>query len=55
LAHVEPRAVECRPYLLIERYDRRVTEGGRVRRLNQEDICQAPGIVPEHKYAAEGG
>lgn len=55
VARVEPRAVERRPYLLIERYDRRVTEGGRVRRLHQEDICQALGIVPEHKYAAEGG
>lgn len=42
VAHVEPRVVERRPYLLIERYDRRVTEGGRVRRLHQEDFCQAP-------------
>jgi len=55
VARVEPRAVEHRPYLLIERYDRRVDDHGRVRRLHQEDICQALGIVPEHKYAAEGG
>ena len=55
VARVEPRVVEQRPYLLIERYDRRVDDHGRVRRLHQEDICQALGIVPEHKYAAEGG
>lgn len=55
VARIEPRAVEQRPYLLIERYDRRVDDHGRVRRLHQEDICQALGIVPEHKYAAEGG
>ena len=55
VARVEPRAVEHRPYLLIERYDRRVDDRGRVRRLHQEDFCQALGIVPEHKYAAEGG
>ena len=40
---------------LSKRYDRRVDDQGLVRRLHQEDICQALGIVPEHKYAAEGG
>jgi serine/threonine-protein kinase HipA len=55
VARIEPRVVEQRPYLLIERYDRRVDDHGRVRRLHQEDICQALGVVPEHKYAAEGG
>jgi serine/threonine-protein kinase HipA len=54
-AGAEAWAVEQRPYLLVERYDRRVDDQGRVRRLHQEDICQALGIVPEHKYAAEGG
>jgi serine/threonine-protein kinase HipA len=54
-ARAEARAVAQRPYLLVERYDRRVDDQGRARRLHQEDICQALGIVPEHKYAAEGG
>lgn len=44
-----------RPYLLVTRYDRRLDGTGRVSRLHQEDFCQALGIVPEHKYEAEGG
>ena len=43
-----------REFLLIERYDREVTVDG-VRRLHQEDFCQALGIAPERKYEAEGG
>ena len=44
-----------RPFLLLERYDRVITEQGRRRRLHQEDFCQALGIVPEMKYQNEGG
>jgi serine/threonine-protein kinase HipA len=55
VAAVEPRRVKDRPYLLIERYDRTVTTDGGIERLHQEDFCQALGIVPECKYAAEGG
>jgi serine/threonine-protein kinase HipA len=54
-APVEPRRTEERPYLLIARYDRTVDADGAVRRLHQEDFCQALGIPPEHKYASEGG
>ena len=54
-APVEPRRTEGRPYLLIERYDRTVGADGAIHRLHQEDFCQALGIPPEHKYAAEGG
>ena len=54
-APVEPRRTEDRPYLLVERYDRMVDADGAVRRLHQEDICQALGIAPERKYASEGG
>jgi serine/threonine-protein kinase HipA len=54
-AAVEPRRVAKRPYLLIERYDRVVDPDGAVRRLHQEDFCQALGIQPENKYASEGG
>lgn len=55
VAEVEARTAAGRPYLLIARYDRRFDDTGRVRRLHQEDFCQALGIPPEQKYAAEGG
>jgi serine/threonine-protein kinase HipA len=38
-----------RAYLLVERYDRRY-QGGRWRRLHQEDYCQALGKPPSAKY-----
>lgn len=40
--------------LLVERYDR-ARSGRQVRRLHQEDFCQALGILSEHKYQNEGG
>ena len=55
VAPVEARTTHGRPYLLITRYDRRFDESGRAHRLHQEDFCQALGIPPENKYAAEGG
>jgi len=55
VAPVEVRTTLGRPYLLITRYDRRFDDTGRAYRLHQEDFCQALGIPPEHKYAAEGG
>ena len=55
VAAVEPRAVAGHPFLLIERYDRRTASEGRVRRLHQEDFCQALGLLPQRKYAADGG
>jgi serine/threonine-protein kinase HipA len=55
VAPVTARSVEGRPYLLVTRYDRRVDANGQAHRLHQEDFCQALGIVPERKYAAEGG
>lgn len=55
VAPVEPRVVRDRPYLLVERYDRTVDADGRVRRIHQEDFCQALGVPPETKYASEGG
>ncbi len=41
-------------YLLVERYDR-FLEDGQLRRLHQEDFCQALGVAPEFKYQNEGG
>lgn len=45
---------EC---LLVERYDRATNpeKEGEVRRLHQEDFCQALGLGPEQKYQGEGG
>ena len=42
------------PYLLVERYDRVLDHGKRIR-LHQEDFCQALSIPPEKKYEREGG
>lgn len=55
VAPVEARTVAGRPYLLITRYDRRFDESGQAHRLHQEDFCQALGVPPERKYAAEDG
>jgi serine/threonine-protein kinase HipA len=49
-----PRRVEGREFLLVERYDREHTGDG-VRRLHQEDFCQALGIPAQRKYQNEGG
>ncbi|WP_024343166.1 type II toxin-antitoxin system HipA family toxin [Bradyrhizobium japonicum] len=38
-------------YLLVRRYDR-VPEGRSLRRLHQEDFCQATGHIPSTKYEA---
>jgi serine/threonine-protein kinase HipA len=54
VAPVEPRVVRGRTFLLVTRYDRAPSETG-VRRVHQEDFCQALGVPPETKYAAEGG
>ena len=56
VAAVEVRTVQDRrPFLLVARYDRVLDAGGRVRRLHQEDFCQAMGVAPERKYEKEGG
>lgn len=40
--------------IVIERYDRIRTPTG-LRRIHQEDVCQALGILPTRKYQNEGG
>jgi len=55
VAPVEPRIVRDRTFLLVQRYDRFLGEDGVVRRIHQEDFCQALGVPPETKYASEGG
>jgi serine/threonine-protein kinase HipA len=53
-APVEARVVLGRPFLLVRRYDRRQHDDT-IRRIHQEDFCQALGIPSERKYAGEGG
>jgi len=40
--------------IVVERYDR-VSVGGRIARVHQEDFCQALSVPPRIKYEAEGG
>jgi serine/threonine-protein kinase HipA len=55
VAEVTMGAAEGRRYLLVRRYDRRITESGRVARDHQEDFCQALGIYPTRKFQRGGG
>ena len=55
VAQVEARTVKDRTFLLVNRYDRAIGDDGVVRRIHQEDFCQALGVPPETKYASEGG
>jgi serine/threonine-protein kinase HipA len=44
-----------RSYLLVTRYDREtVQDGGEIRRIHQEDFCQALGRFPGAKYEFNG-
>ena len=54
-APVKARVANGRTFLLVERYDRDRAPDGPVRRLHQEDFCQALGLAPRLKYASEGG
>ena len=46
--------VKGKTYYVSKRYDRRL-DGANVRRLLQEDFCQALGVPPEEKYEEDGG
>lgn len=54
-ANALPVEVAGRPALLVTRYDRTHDADGTVRRLHQEDFCQALGYPGELKYEASGG
>lgn len=41
--------------VVIERYDRVADDTGQLRRVHQEDLCQALGIDPSKKYQSQGG
>ena len=55
VADVEIRRAGDRSFLLVERYDRIRDKEGLLRRLHQEDFCQALGFTSDRKYAADGG
>ena len=55
VASVDPYGAAGRACLLVTRYDREHGPTGAVRRLHQEDFCQALGIVSDRKYATDGG
>ena len=55
VADVEIRRAGDRAFLLVERYDRIRGDDGVLRRLHQEDFCQALGFTSDRKYAADGG
>jgi serine/threonine-protein kinase HipA len=54
VVHAQPRRAAGREFLLVERYDRELTDRG-MRRLHQEDFCQALGVPSRRKYENEGG
>ncbi|MDQ2623398.1 MAG: type II toxin-antitoxin system HipA family toxin [Actinomycetota bacterium] len=41
--------------VVVERYDRVPRPDGRIRRIHQEDLCQALRVHPRDKYQNEGG
>ena len=54
-AHVDYCFFEDEPALIVERYDRVRDATGKVVRLHQEDLCQALSVMPDSKYAEDGG
>ena len=55
VAHVDYRLFEDEPAIIVERYDRIGDGSGGVRRIHQEDFCQALSAPPASKYAEQGG
>jgi len=51
----ELHAIGRTRHLLVRRYDRVIEADGTIRRLHQEDLCQALGVAPARKYEEEGG
>ena len=56
IANCEIAQFEDQKTLVVERFDRRKSSDGTwIVRLPQEDLCQAKGISPLHKYQRDGG
>ena len=54
VADVEIKKAEDINFLLVKRYDR-IISGSEIKRVHQEDFCQALGITSINKYQNEGG
>ncbi|HEV2613969.1 MAG TPA: type II toxin-antitoxin system HipA family toxin [Gammaproteobacteria bacterium] len=54
VSNVELRKIKDIVFLLVERYDRHITDG-KIQRIHQEDFCQALSIITSNKYENEGG
>ncbi|MCA5894728.1 type II toxin-antitoxin system HipA family toxin [Isoptericola sp. NEAU-Y5] len=55
VAGVEAAWFEDQPAVVVERFDRLAAADGSVRRLHQEDLCQALGLWRSAKYESDGG
>jgi len=53
-AHSEVRSFAGERVIVVERYDR-LRRGNIVRRVHQEDMCQALAVMPSRKYENDGG
>lgn len=51
---IQIRQAKDTEYLLIKRYDREIING-KIKRIHQEDFCQASNIASAYKYQSEGG
>lgn len=48
-------SVAGRRLIAVERYDRTIRSDHTVRRVHQEDLCQATATAPQRKYQDDGG
>jgi serine/threonine-protein kinase HipA len=55
VAAVETTEIAGRKLIVVERYDRSIGPDGSVKRIHQEDFCQATGTPPDTKYEEDGG
>ncbi|MBX9724940.1 MAG: type II toxin-antitoxin system HipA family toxin [Candidatus Obscuribacterales bacterium] len=53
--NVQIRKAKDVEFLLIERFDREINSDTRIKRIHQEDFCQALGVVSTKKYQVDGG
>ena len=53
-AKVEIKSAGDMKYLLVERFDREFKDG-KIKRLHQEDFCQALNVASAYKYESDGG
>ncbi len=55
-ARSEVQIFDGSPTIIVERFDRyRDKRDGLIKRIHQEDCCQALGVHPNRKYQSEGG